>query len=309
MPKGGASKSGRSPDAIRGVTRRRREELKMKLEKVFDDYPNSFFVVEPLIEDGESSDFEYIYVNEAFCLFLGRSREELVGHRFRDVFGDPGERVWLDAFRDAAVFGKYRQLRDMSVVIDKHLSTEIFHVAPNRCGCIIRDFDDVGKSRKEEADLHSSRELARKAYIDYLTGFYNRFYLQERSSELLGSRHVGLAFLDINNLKVTNDTLGHNAGDELIRDFSGKLREFYPDAQIYRMGGDEFLVITLGMTEDAFLEASEAAELFFSQGRMSTAMGYKFCETIADLWQEINCCDQMMYQHKRAMKMKKVSKE
>lgn len=279
----------------------------MRLEKVFDDYPNSFFVVEPIIEEGESADFEYIYVNEAFCMFLGRSREELIGHRFLEVFGAPGERVWLDAFRDAAVFGKYLQVQDKSIVIDKRLSTEIFHVAPNRCGCIIRDFDEAGA--REELMHVSKKELARRAYIDCLTGFYNRFYLQERSSELLKGKHVGLVFLDINNLKITNDTLGHNAGDELILDFSNKLREFYQNAQIYRMGGDEFLVITVGMTEDEFLEVSEDAELYFSEGRMSTAMGYKFCETIGDLWQEIDYCDQMMYQHKRAMKLKMVSKE
>lgn len=282
----------------------------MKLEKVFDDYPNSFFVVEPIVEDGESSDFEYIYVNDAFCLFLGRSRQELVGHRFVDVFGDHGERVWLDAFRDAAVFGKYLQVQDISLVIDRRLSTEIFHVAPNRCGCIIRDFEEAGEGGNIGEFVHDSRrELARKAYIDCLTGFYNRFFLQERCSELLDSEHVGLVFLDINNLKVTNDTLGHNAGDELLLDFSNKLREFYPDAQIYRMGGDEFLVVTVGMKEEEFLEVSEGAEHFFAEGRMSTAMGYKFCENVRDLWQEIDCCDQMMYQHKRAMKLKMVSRE
>lgn len=275
----------------------------MKLENVFDGYPNSLFIVEPIVEDGVSKDFEYIYVNEAFCLFLGRSRKELVGHTFLEVFGNPGETVWLDAFRDAAVYGKYLQMQDVSDVIGRCLSTEVFHVAPNRCCCIIRDFDAAQEIEKTQAFLHAPEELARKAYIDYLTGCYNRFYLQERIGDIQALRHVGLAYLDINNLKVTNDTLGHQAGDQLLLDFSGKLREFYPEELVFRMGGDEFLVVTVDMTEDEFLEVSEQAKAFFSQGRMSTAMGYKFCESIEDLWQEIDFCDQVMYQHKRAMKL------
>lgn len=272
----------------------------MKLERVFDDYPNSLFIVEPIMENGVSRDFEYIYVNDAFCLFLGRSKKELIGHRFLEVFGDPGEHIWFDLFRDAAIYGKYRQVSDVSTVIDKHLVAEVFHVAPNLCCCIIRGFGEM--NAETNAACSVDEELARKAYVDYLTGFYNRFYLQERIGEIAGMSNVGLTYLDINNLKSTNDTLGHHAGDELIRDFSDKLREFYPHAEIYRMGGDEFLVISPETGEEAFLDLSMRVQKFFASGRMSTAMGFQFCKVIGDLWQEIDACDRLMYRNKRQMK-------
>ena len=278
----------------------------MELACVFDDYPSSLFVVEPIMDGMVSRDFVYIYVNDAFCLFLGRSRVELVGHRFLEVFADPGEHVWFDLFRDAAIYGKYRQVSDVSTVIGKHLLAEAFHVGPNRCCCIIRDFVtlDGAEDAPDEADAMqlSGTELARRAYVDYLTGFYNRFYLQEKSKEIAGMTNVGMTYLDINNLKMINDTLGHHAGDVLIQDFSKKLRELYPRSEIFRMGGDEFLVISPDVTEESFLARSAGVQKFFSEGRMSTAMGFRFCKSVVGLWEEIDACDALMYQNKRAMK-------
>ena len=68
------------------------------------------------------------------------------------------------------------------------------------------------------------------------------------------------------------------------------------------MGGDEFLVISPDVTEESFLARSAGVQKFFSEGRMSTAMGFRFCKSVVGLWEEIDACDALMYQNKRAMK-------
>jgi PAS domain-containing protein len=89
-------------------------EINMKLDvykldvyDIFDEYPNPFYIVKPIIKDGKMDDFRYIYANKAFCIFLGKSREELEGHTFLECFKREGERNWLDAFANAALHKKY----------------------------------------------------------------------------------------------------------------------------------------------------------------------------------------------------------
>ncbi len=71
-------------------------------------------------------------------------------------------------------------------------------------------------------------QIARLAYYDVLTGLPNRSHLRDLISEAIKScaagNHVALAFLDVDNFKDVNDTLGHSAGDELLVQFAQRLR-------------------------------------------------------------------------------------
>lgn len=78
-------------------------------------------------------------------------------------------------------------------------------------------------------------------YFDALTGAYNRqFYKRELIKKTINEEYV-IVLLDLNNLKITNDTLGHSAGDKLLIDIVSSLKKF---GRVCRMGGDEFLLIT-----------------------------------------------------------------
>ena len=89
----------------------------------------------------------------------------------------------------------------------------------------------------------------RQAYTDAMTGAGNRAAFELRM-ESLADRPAcprALFMIDLNNLKVVNDTLGHETGDLLIRGLVDALREsFGPDGEIYRYGGDEFVVLMEG---------------------------------------------------------------
>jgi diguanylate cyclase (GGDEF)-like protein len=272
-------------------------ELTIKMTDIFDEYPNPVYIVRPVIEDGVSEDFEYIYVNKAFSLFLGRSRKELIGHRYRELFHEPGEKDWLNLFMETAKSRKHQYVDNVSTVIGRKMYTETFYIKPDLCGCIIHDFQSVQDAVQKEHD----EELHRRANYDYLTGFYNRFYLQEMYDEISGRQKVGIAFLDINNLKLTNDTRGHAAGDELIVSVAGKLRLHYPDSLIFRMGGDEFVIITTGLDENEFTKLSEESRKLFCVDNLA-ALGYCYYETVDNLKDCIDYCDSLMYRQKRYMK-------
>lgn len=80
------------------------------------------------------------------------------------------------------------------------------------------------------------------ANTDYLTGLYNRRYLYEFLGIKRKINPTSLFCIDIDNFKVVNDTYGHKAGDNALVFLSNILLEQFPKQQIFRLGGDEFLV-------------------------------------------------------------------
>jgi diguanylate cyclase (GGDEF)-like protein/PAS domain S-box-containing protein len=96
---------------------------------------------------------------------------------------------------------------------------------------------------KETAD-----HLARLARLDSLTQLPNRLALEEQMTELVEraereDRRVAVLFVDLDRFKTINDTLGHRAGDELLRQFAVRLRRAVDvNASVFRSGGDEFIV-------------------------------------------------------------------
>lgn len=106
--------------------------------------------------------------------------------------------------------------------------------------------------------LAEKEEQARgDARTDALTGLGNRKFLTEKLVERVEPDFSGnpgaLLFIDLNNFKRVNDTLGHAVGDELIVLVADRLREVVPDAAVARLGGDEFAII-LDVPETSQLE-------------------------------------------------------
>ena len=100
----------------------------------------------------------------------------------------------------------------------------------------------------------AAREAEHLASHDPLTGLPNRTVLQERLDQLTspgrGSRPFALMLLDIDEFKITNDTLGHDAGDALLKAVAKRLKSFARATDVVaRLGGDEFGVLLLRTTD------------------------------------------------------------
>jgi len=157
-------------------------------------------------------------------------------------------------------------------------------------------------------------QIARLAYYDTLTGLPNRARLRDMISDAIqacaAGKHVALAFLDVDNFKDVNDTLGHSAGDELLVEFARRLRaQIQPGDMLGRLGGDEFVVVLPNRdATEAATVASRMTEAFVLPLRigtrevpMSASIGISvYPDNATDIDTLIQQADAAMYKAKRA---------
>jgi diguanylate cyclase (GGDEF)-like protein/PAS domain S-box-containing protein len=136
-------------------------------------------------------------------------------------------------------------------------------------GFILRD--EHGKAVRvsgTNTDLTERKEAERHihqlAYFDYLTGLPNRRFLTEELHKLLSrstrSGELGaVLFIDLDNFKMLNDTLGHDVGDMLLREAAYRLRHAVREGDyVARLGGDEFVIVLDNLGSDVAVAAAEA---------------------------------------------------
>ena len=113
----------------------------------------------------------------------------------------------------------------------------------------------------------SEERIQFMAHHDALTGLPNRVLFDERvASALREARAAGqwlaLAFLDLDNFKLINDTLGHHAGDELLRLVAGRMLACVRKSDmIVRVGGDEFIILLTGLPPDSSIVTSRFEDI------------------------------------------------
>jgi diguanylate cyclase len=111
--------------------------------------------------------------------------------------------------------------------------------------------------RVRKAVSWAEKELDQLAFFDQVTGLYNRHAAKEFLDEAVQAEVKGftVALLDLDDFKLVNDTLGHKAGDELLRSLANRLRQVCGShGTVFRLGGDEFIIAW-----DALHSAQDAA--------------------------------------------------
>lgn len=89
-----------------------------------------------------------------------------------------------------------------------------------------------------------------KSEHDGLTGCYNRVHLDVVKGTYEVQKSVCVIFIDVNNLKRMNDEFGHEAGDALLRSAAAKLTFWQNYGDVYRMGGDEFMIVVVNKSRE-----------------------------------------------------------
>jgi len=171
-------------------------------------------------------------------------------------------------------------------------------------------FTDITQNRNNEEQI---RQLA---YYDALTGVPNRRLLEDRLQHAIRHAHrtemlLGVMFMDLDKFKEVNDTLGHATGDELLVQFTARVRScLREDDTLARLGGDEFIVLLPEMdSPDTVVKVAErlvaaSAPPYAINGHsltVSTSIGISLYPADGKTTEElINGADIAMYQAKQA---------
>ena len=109
------------------------------------------------------------------------------------------------------------------------------------------------KRRQERLRYESDLRLHRLAHMDSLTGLANRVLLEDRFSVAIAAarrygHRVGILYLDLDGFKEVNDTMGHEAGDSILKEVALRLQKHTREMEtVARVGGDEFVVLTTNL--------------------------------------------------------------
>jgi diguanylate cyclase (GGDEF)-like protein/PAS domain S-box-containing protein len=197
------------------------------------------------------------YMNQAAETLIGTNRDDATGHRIGELFtlvddadrrplGDPVERCL--AMRRRVNMGR----RAVMVTSDgEHEHSIEIMASPIRgpgssiSGAVVV-FHDVGELRG------MTRKMSYQATHDPLTGLINRRELERRLDEAMDSAHAEeaihmLFYMDLDRFKAVNDSCGHLAGDNMLREVANLIKEQVRDSDfVGRLGGDEFGALLIG---------------------------------------------------------------
>ena len=203
---------------------------------------NSIFspliVARPIILPQGQKDFELVFFNEAFSRTV--SKTILKFHYFHEFKALLSTEVPWNDMADKAI----NKIPCEPVTYFSDLSNGWFRVQMKGMdgGYIVVNIENITKEREH------SKKLLDTAYIDILTGLYNRNKFLDDIADLTAQAQfngtkLGLLLIDIDNMKIINDYNGHTAGDEVLKKSAEILKRFSKNIiKAYRFGGDEFLL-------------------------------------------------------------------
>jgi diguanylate cyclase (GGDEF)-like protein/PAS domain S-box-containing protein len=229
-------------------------------------------------------DYGLVYVNAAFERLTGWSSEEAIGRNPRFLQGRDTDPMAVAQLREALNQGRecrvaLRNYKRDGTPFWNDLTVTPVPGEPALFAGVLVD----GTARRAERD-RAQEQVRRLEFFDPLTGLPNRSQLEARlRAAVTRARRrelaVALLLIDLDNFKLVNDSLGHTAGDRLLRRIAGRLRGAEgDDGLLARHGGDEFLVL-LSDLPPSVAEASArgaAAELATRLGKPFTVAGAEF---------------------------------
>ena len=192
------------------------------------------------------ADWTCLYANDMWCRLSRLTLDESLGTGWIDSLHPDEVADTLGALRDTLsrfeTFEREVRLHSpLGETVWVNMNASAMLTASERMTGTLIVFNDVTERRRTD------ERLRRIAHHDALTGLLNRTFFLDRLSQALGASErrgeVALLLLDLDGFKAVNDTLGHDHGDELLRQVAARLLETVrSEDTVARLGGDEFTV-------------------------------------------------------------------
>lgn len=194
---------------------------------------------------------KFINVNEAYLKLSGYERNEVIGHTAIElnlwVYPEEKARMYMSLSEHGQIQNQELLFRTKNGEIgDALLSAELINIGGEQC--VLHILTDITEKKKAQ------RVIDYLSHHDALTGLPNRILVRDRVKQAIAAakrdKHkIALLFIDLDNFKSINDSLGHASGDVLLEVISHRLRESIRGTNtVSRFGGDEFLVVLSHIT-------------------------------------------------------------
>ncbi len=235
---------------------RRSKETETNYKSLFTNMTDGFTLNRfEYDDDGNVKGCTILEANAAFTEKVGVEMKKLIGS---DIFKLLPELNSLciksgETEDETAAAGEIKATNDAVKLRGRWYKLSIFYPKSDYVSII---FSDVTVMKDAEETIR------RQAYTDSMTGFYNRTFFEEEISRMNTNKDalnpISIIVIDIDGLKITNDTFGHNVGDELLKKASQIIKSAVGSTGIAsRVGGDEFCILLPGMDQKAAQEVAE----------------------------------------------------
>jgi diguanylate cyclase (GGDEF)-like protein/PAS domain S-box-containing protein len=242
--------------SVDNIKEYKRREAKLLLSNaVFDNTTEVIFITD--------KNHKIIKVNKAFTAVTGYKPEEVFG-RNPEILrsGKHNKNFYNEIFKTVHSKGKWRgeiwNKKKDATLFPSLQSISAIHDENGELIRYVSILTDISTQKAYE------QQLLDHSHHDFLTGLPNRFYFEQTLDQaLLRAKHTHkkftLFFIDLNRFKEINDTLGHDAGDILLKTMAERLRDsLRSDDFVARLGGDEFVIILESINErDSAIKVAE----------------------------------------------------
>ena len=305
--------SGRATRALGGmldITQHKRDEANLRLlRQAIEATDNGIAIC-----DARQPDFPIVYVNPAFEAITGYRQADVAGRNCRFLQGSDTAQPGIAAMRAALAEAREAKVLLRNYRKDGSMFWNEFHVAP------VRDADGapshfVGVISDISERQRYEEQLAYRATHDELTGLPNRQLLHDRLQQAIlnAERHgheVAVVFIDLDDFKLINDSLGHGAGDIALKAVAGRLQGIVRGTDtVGRFGGDEFVIVLTEQADDAGMRhviervssvLSQPIELAGERHVLTPSLGHcRYPQAGRDAETLLKHADLAMYQAKR----------
>jgi len=306
------SLSSQTLEFMREVAKRQRVEQKLLLSKsVIDSTFEAIFVTD--------ADAVLIDANPSFCSYVNREYEHIIGVQFQhikvELFGQQlVSDIWTTTCEEGHWSGEVSGMGVDGVREAAWLTLSVIR-------------DEKGEIANYAGVLSSVSQLVERQYHleieanhDNLTGLPNRRLLSDRLNQAIlhnkrNNKRLAVCFLDLDGFKEVNDTLGHDAGDQVLNTIAQRLeRVVRGEDTVARIGGDEFVLLFGDLTDieclapllQKILESiQKPVPIHAEEASVSASIGISiFPDHAEDAETLLKLADTLMYQAKQTGKSK-----
>ena len=239
---------------VRDITVRKQNEIELRIAATAFESQEGMLVTDV--------NYNILRVNSAFTAITGYTLEEVAGKNPRIFQSGQHDADFYAAMWDSIKTtdtwqGEIWNRRKSGEVFPEYLTITAVKDQNGIISNYVATLTDI-TLRKEAVD-----KIERLAFYDPLTGLPNRRLLQDRLKPALASSHRSgrqgaLLFIDMDNFKTLNDTLGHAMGDLLLQQVAQRLETCLREGDsVARLGGDEFVVMLEGLSEQTLDTATQ----------------------------------------------------